>query len=380
MALVLTEEQNLLKNTAADFVKNESPVSRLRQLRDEGVEAGYSRPMWTRMAELGFPGVLIPEAYGGLGLGYTELACVLEEFGRNLVPEPMLSSVLLGANAVLLGGSEDLKKELLPAVAAGEVLLALAYHERKARFDAFRCQTRATASGGGYVLSGEKTLVFGAVGADKLVVSARSSGAPNHKDGIDLFLVDADAPGLQVVAQKTMHLRPAAKVVLSDVEVAASARLGGAGGGGAILEDVIDRATLGLAAEMLGASLAAFEMTLEYLKTRQQFGVAIGSFQALKHRAANMFVELELARSAVLGACDAMDGNHADVQQMVSLAKARVSDTAMLVGYEGIQMHGGIGMTDEHDIGFYAKRARGDELTFGDGAWHRDRFASLGGF
>jgi len=380
MSLILNEDQLLLKQSAADFVKNESPVARVRRIRDSQDADGFSRDLWKKMAELGWQGILIPEQYGGLGMGYLEMACVLEECGRNLVPEPLLSTVLLGANAILLGGSDEQRASQLPQVVDGSLLLALAYHERGARYDPFEVATTATRRGAGYVLSGEKTLVFDGHVADRLVVSARTSGQTDACDGISLFLVESGAPGLDVIPQSTMHLRNAALVRLSEVEVSSDALLGKEGAGGAVLADVIDRATVGLCAEMLGASQAAFDMTLDYLKTRKQFGVLIGSFQALKHRAARMYIELELARSSVLGACEALDTGAEDWRQAVSLAKARCSDMATLVGHEGIQMHGGIGMTDEHDIGFYAKRARGAELTFGDATYHRDRFAALSGF
>ena len=380
MALVLTEDQQMLKTSAADFVKKESPVTRVRQLRDSNDPVGYSPRVWAKMAELGWPAILLPEEYGGLGMGYVEMACVLEECGRNLVPEPLLSTVLLGANAVLLAGNEAQKKALLPGVADGTCTMALAWQERGARYDRTVSATRAEKKGSGYAIRGEKTLVLDGGSASTLIVVARTSGADADADGLSMFVVERGAAGLVTLPQKTMHLRPSAVVKFSDVEVSASMLLGEEGKAAAILDDVLDRATVGLCAEMLGNMRATFEMTLEYLKTRKQFGVPIGSFQALKHRAAKVFVELELARSAVLGAATALDGDAEDARALVSVAKARCSDAAVLTGYEGIQMHGGIGMTDEHDVGLYAKRLRGSEMTFGDAAWHRDRFATLQGF
>ncbi len=364
----------MLKQTAADFVRKESPISRLRQLRDSADAEGFSRGLWRKMAELGWQGILIPEAYGGLGMGYLDMACVLEECGRALLPEPLLSTVLLGGNAVLLAGTEEQKSDILPGVADGSRLLALAYHERETRYDFRQVAARAEVKGDGWLLSGEKVLVWNGQSADTLIVSARSA------ENLSLFLVSPDAAGVTVVRQSTMHLRPAAVVRFDGVELGPQSRLGLDDDAAAALEEVIDRATVGLCAEMLGATQAAAEMTLEYLKTREQFGVPIGSFQALKHRAAKLFIETELARSALLGACEALDEGRADAAALVSVAKAQCSETAVLAGYEGIQMHGGIGMTDEHDIGFFAKRARGDELTFGDADYHRDRFARLNGF
>ena len=263
---------------------------------------------------------------------------------------------------------------------AGDLLLALAYQEAQSRYDLCHVSTRAERAGDGWRLSGEKRLVLDGHVADRLVVTARSGGSERDRDGLTLFLLDADAPGITVTRQSTVDSRNAAIVRLDGVPAAPPDVLGEVGRGGALLGDVIDRATTGLCAEMLGSMEAAFTMTLEYLRTRQQFGAPIGSFQALKHRAANMFTELELARSAVLAAAMAIDEANPRAAEFVSVAKARCSDTFILIGNEGIQMHGGIGMTDEHDIGFFLKRARAAELTFGDAAFHRDRFAALQGF
>jgi len=380
MSLVLNEDQLILKQSAADFVKKESPVSRLRKLRDERDPDGFSRSVWRKMAELGWQAMLIPEPYGGLSMGYRDLACVFEECGRNLVPEPILATVVLGANAVLLGGSEQQKREILPRVADGSILMTVAFQEKGSRYDLTKVACRAVRRGSGYVLDGDKVLVMDAHVADFIVVAARTAGAPGERRGISLFLVPRGTPGVTIDRQEAVHLRNVAMVRLTEAEVASTALLGEEGGGLEVLEAVVDRATAALCAEMLGGMQAAFEMTLDYLKTRKQFGVLIGTFQALKHRAARMFVEIELARSAVMGACEAIDRGASDAPALVSAAKARCSDTAMLVGYEGVQLHGGIGMTDEHDIGFYLKRARGNEITFGDAAFHRDRFARIGGF
>ncbi len=380
MAYVLNEDQQLLKTTAADFIKKECPVSRLRSLRDSGNAGGFDRAMWSRMAELGWPAILVPERHGGLEMGMTELCCVLEEFGKNLVPEPLFTSALLGAGTLLAAADEPHCAALLPEIATGSSLVTLAYHERGSRYDFLRTTTRARKHGLGWIIDGEKSLVFDGYVADKFIVSARTDGGVADRDGITLFVIDAGAAGLTVTKQSTMHLRDHALVLLAGVEVNGAAVLGSEGCGGEILEDVLDRASVGLSAEMLGNAEGAFEMTLEYLKTRKQFGVLIGTFQALKHRAAELFTEIELSRSAVLGACHALDHGLPEARSLVSVAKARCSDTAVLAGYEGIQMHGGIGMTDEHEIGFYAKRAKASELTFGDAAYHRDRFARLAGF
>jgi alkylation response protein AidB-like acyl-CoA dehydrogenase len=312
-------------------------------------------------------------------MGLAELAVVLEALGRNLAPEPFLSTVLLGAHALLLGGTDAQKAEWLPGVASGDKLLALAQQEAKSRFDLNRVATRAERDGDAFVLTGEKIAVLDGASADAVVVVARSAGALTDEAGISLFLVPAGSAGLRVERQWRVDSRQAALVSLEGVRVGADALIGTEGGGLPLLSQVIDRATVGIAAEMLGSMSEAFERTLAYLKDRVQFGVPIGSFQALKHRAANLFIEVELCRSAVMAAARAVDEGLEEAPRLVSLAKARCSEAGVLVANEAIQMHGGIGMTDEHDIGFYLKRARVAELTFGDAAWHRDRWARLAG-
>lgn len=380
--LVLTEEQELLARTARELVSGRSSLRRIRALRDSDDADGFSRELWREMAALGWLGITLPEAYGGSGLGAMDQMVVLEEIGRGLMPEPMVSTVLLGANALLLGGSEAQKQEHLPAVAAGERLLAVAYQEARSRYDAHHVETKAAKAGSGWVLAGEKIQVLDGHVADRLVVSARTAGAARDASGITLFVLAPDAPGVAIERQARIDGRNAALVRLDDVRVDADAVLGTVGDGGGLLARVLDRATIGLSAEMLGSMSAAFEMTIEYLKTRVQFGVPIGSFQALKHRAAKMYVELELTRSAVMGAHRVIDEGKDDaaIARGASLAKARASDAFVLLANECVQMHGGIGVTDEHDIGFFFKRARVAEMTFGDAAWHRERTARLDGY
>ncbi len=379
--LVLTEEQELLRQTAADFVRQHSPVARVRRLRDAGDPVGFSPELWRRMAELGWPGIVLPEEYGGLGLGYAELVVVLEQLGTVLAPEPFLSTVLLCGNAVLLGGSAAQKQAILPGVAAGETILALAHHEPGARHATFRVAARAErTAGGGFRLSGEKDMVQDGHVADRLLISARLAGGRDDRDGIGLFLVERGATGVTVERQHLVDHRSAALVHLSGVEVAADAAVGEPGAAGELLERVLERAIVGLCGEMLGGMTRAFETTIAYLKERRQFGVPIGSFQALKHRAARMLIEVELARSAVMAAARALDAGSHDAALLASVAKARLSEGFVQVANEAVQMHGGIGMTDEHDIGFYLKHARAAELTLGDAPFHRDRFATLQGF
>jgi acyl-CoA dehydrogenase len=381
MALVLSEDQQILQATTREFVTGRSSLRRIRELRDEGAD-GFSRKLWRQMAELGWAGIVIPEHYGGAGLGYVDLMVVMEELGRGLVPEPMLSSVLLGANTLLLGGSDEQKWKYLPKVAAGDELLALAQQEPRSRYDLAHVETRAEKAGDGWRLTGEKIQVLDGAAADHLIVSARTSGGAREAAGVTLFLVARGADGLGVERQSRVDARGAALVRLEGVPVGLGAVVGEVGGGVAILQRVIDRATIALTAEMLGAMTVAFETTLDYLKTRQQFGKVIGSFQALKHRAARLYMELELARSLVMAAHAAVDAGQSDTEiaRMASMAKARLSDAYVLVANEAVQMHGGIGMTDEHDIGFFLKRARAAEIQFGDAVFHRGRVATLDGY
>jgi alkylation response protein AidB-like acyl-CoA dehydrogenase len=377
MTFVRTEEQDILAHTAREFVTGRSPLKRVRELRDDAT--GFSRQLWKAMADLGWLGIVVPEEYGGAGLGWADLAVVMEEAGRGLLPEPLVGSVLLATTAILLGGSDAQKHGHLPAMTAGTRIGALAYQETGSRYDVTRVATRAERAGSGWKLTGEKVQVLDGHVADWLVVSTRTSAEP---DAVTLFLVPADASGVVVERQWRVDSRPAAIVRFDGVTVPADAVLGVEGQGAALLERVLDRAMVALAADMLGGMTAAFEMTLDYLKTRKQFGVPIGSFQALKHRAAKLFVETELARSVVTAASHALDDGASDhdVARLASAAKARLSEAFLLVGYEGVQMHGGIGMTDEHDVGLYLKRARGAELQFGDAAFHRDRIARLDGY
>jgi acyl-CoA dehydrogenase len=382
MALALTEEQEILQRTVREFVQSRSPLTRVRALRDAGSGDGFSRELWAEMARLGWLGIVVPERYGGAGLGWTDLMVVLEELGRGLVPEPMVGTVLLGATTLLLGGSEAQRAAHLPAIVAGNEYVALAYQEPASRYTLHHVETRAERAGSGWTLRGEKAHVIDGHSADWFVVSARSAGAPRDEAGITLFLVPRAARGLRVERQQRVDGRGAALLHLDGVGVGDDAVVGEVGQCAALLGRVLDRAAIGLCAEMLGGMSACFEMTLEYLRTRKQFGVPIGSFQALKHRAARMFVELELVRSIVLAAHRALDDGADDprIARLASAAKARCSDAFVLVGNEGVQMHGGIGMTDEHDVGFFLKRARAAEITFGDAAFHRDRVARLDGY
>jgi len=379
MSLVLTEEQELIKQAAAEFLKERAPVSHLRKMRDTDDPIGFSKALWSEMAELGWAGIPFDEDVGGAGLGFAELGVIVEECGRTLAPYPFVSTVVLGGGAVALAGSEAQKQAILEGVCKGETLLALAFQETS-RFAPFAINTKAEKNGGGYRLSGEKIFVLDGHVADHLIVAARTSGVAGESAGVTLFLVDPQTNGCTVERTKMIDSRNAARVTLSDVTVAADSVLGVIVGGGDILETVLDRATAVLSAELVGVIGEVFERTIEYLKTREQFGVTIGTFQALKHRAADMFCEAELAQAVTLDALRALDEERSHAARTISAAKARCSDTASLVTCEGLQMHGGIGMTDEEEIGLFLKRAKAAELTFGDSAYHRDRFARLTGF
>ena len=381
MPMILNEEQNMLKDAAKSFCEENAPIGQLRKLRDDDSADGFDRDTWSQMVELGWAGIPFPEEHGGLAFGYKGLGVVTEETGRTLAASPLFATVWLGGTILNLGGSAAQKAELLPKVAGGELLLALALEESH-RHNPYGVAATATAADGGYRLSGSKKFVLDGHVADKLIVAARTAGAAGDRDGISLFLVDRDADGVAVTRTKMVDSRNAANVELSDVAVGGDALIGEEGKGADVLDPTLDIARIGIAAEMLGSTQECFDRTVQYLKDREQFGVPIGSFQALKHRAANMFCEIELSKSCVLEALSALDEERdsGEVAKLASLTKAKVGETFHTVSREGIQMHGGIGMTDEFDIGFFIKRAAVTEQTFGDVNFHRNRYGELEGY
>ena len=381
MAMILNEEQTMLKDSAKDFCATNAPIGQLRKLRDEENPDGFDRGTWASMVELGWAAIPWSEDHGGLAFGYKGLGVVTEESGRTLTASPLYASVWVGGTLINLGGSDEQKAELLPQLAAGELLLALALEESH-KHDPYGIQTTASAMEDGYVLDGNKTFVLDGHVADKLIVAARTSGEVGSREGISLFLVDREANGVSVTRTIMADSRNAANVKLDAVKVGNDALLGTADTAADTLDQALDIARIGLSAEMLGGIQECFERTVEYLKERKQFGVAIGSFQALKHRAADMFCEIELSKSCVLEALTALDEqrDRDEVAKLASLAKAKVGETYNLVSREGIQMHGGIGMTDEFDIGFFIKRAAVAEQTFGDVNFHRNRYGELEGY
>jgi alkylation response protein AidB-like acyl-CoA dehydrogenase len=380
MSLVLTEDQTMLARTASAFITEHSPIARLRKLRDSKDERGYSPAVYKQMAELGWTAIPFSEQDGGLGMGCAEVVIVTEALGRALAPEPLIPSIALAGQVLALGGTAAQKAAWLTPAIAGEKVLTAAYAEPGSRFDLARVNARAERASGGYRLNGEKTLVWAGQCADAYVVAARTSGGGHETAGITLFLVPASTAGVSSERQQRVDSQNSAIVRFKDVALKDTDVIGTANDGHTLLARAVDRATVALCGEMLGGMSEAFDRTLAYLKERKQFGVPIGSFQALKHRAAKMFIEIELSRSAVVAAARALDEGNAEAEALVSVAKARLSDAYCLVANEAVQMHGGIGMTDEHDIGFFMKRARACEMTFGDAAYHRDRFARASGF
>ncbi len=379
MPMILNEEQNMLKDSAKDFCTNNAPIAQLRKLRDENSADGFDRDTWQAMVELGWAGIPFPEEYGGLAFGYKGLGVVTEETGRTLTASPLFATVWVGGTAVNLGGSEEQKAAILPKVASGELLLALALEESH-RHSPYGVAATATETDGTWHVTGEKTFVLDGHVAGKLIVVARTAGAAGDRDGITLLLVDAGADGVAITRTLMADSRNAANVTFSNV--AAEGVLGEVGKGADVLDRTLDIARIGIAAEMLGSTEECFERTIAYLKEREQFGVPIGSFQALKHRAADMFCEIELSKSCVLEALTALDEERdpEEIAKLASLAKAKVGETFNTVSREGIQMHGGIGMTDEFDIGFFIKRAAVTEQTFGDVNFHRNRYGELEGY
>jgi alkylation response protein AidB-like acyl-CoA dehydrogenase len=371
-ALVLNDEQQMLKDAAKRFFSESAPVSQLRSLRDSRDDAGFSRELWQSMVEMGFAGTLIDEAFGGSAFGSVGMGQVFEQAGRNLSASPLFSSGVLCASLIALAGSEQQQAELLGAIASGSLLMALALDERP-RHAPSVIETRAEPTSDGFVLNGSKRFVVDGHVADKLIVVARMA------DGLGLFLVPRDAAGVSLERRIMADSRNAAAVRLENVRVAEADRLA-VGDAQQALDRALDLANAQLAAELLGISLEAFERTVAYLQERKQFGVVIGSFQALQHRAAHMFSELELVKSVVLKALTALDAADPDAASLVSLAKAKSCEVAELVTNEAIQLHGGMGMTDEFDIGLFIKRARVVQHLLGDYRFHADRFARLRGY
>lgn len=369
MGLVLDEDQLHLREQARKLLKSKAPISSLRALRDGKDMTGFSPSLWQEMSSLGWAGILVPEQSGGTGLGYQELGILLEEQGRQLTASPLWSTALAGTTALLASNNGTIRNAFLPEVAAGKAVLALAVDET-AHHNPASVTSIAEPAGAGYRITGRKRWVSDGHVADLLIVLAAEQGRPG------LFCVPADSPGVTRHRRWTVDSRGWADIELDGVNIPVENRLGGPD----LVEQVLDAARIGVCAEMLGGISEAFERTLDYLKIRTQFGVPIGSFQALQHRAAQMFCEMELTRSVVMEALTALDEKRPDVPLLASAAKVQAGETSRLVSNEAVQMHGGIGVTDEHEIGFFLKRARVLEQLLGAAHFHRDRYAALSGY
>lgn len=376
MALVLTEEQSLLRDSARGLISDKAPVSHLRQLRDNKDATGFSREVWLAFVEMGFSGLLVPEQFGGSGLGCVEAGVVMEEIGRTLMPSPFLSTAVLAASALSRGGSDAQKSHYLPKISDGSLLAALAIDEG-AKHRPLQTRMQAVRSGNGFKLSGDKAFVVDGHTADLLIVAARTAGAAGEQNGLTLFLVDPKAKGIATERTAMVDSHNAARIVFDNVQVNADGVLGEVDHGGALLEGVLNIGRGAVAAEMVGLSEEVFGRTVGYLKERKQFGKLIGEFQALQHRAANLYIEIEITRAAVLKALQALDGDFEKAGAAVAVAKARAGSTATLAVQEGVQMHGGMGMTDQFDIGFFMKRARVCQELFGDSNFHADQLARM---
>jgi alkylation response protein AidB-like acyl-CoA dehydrogenase len=368
-----SEEQEMLRSSARDFLGKEAPMTYVRRMMED--EVGFTADLWKRMADLGWMGLILPERYGGAGLDFVDLVVVLEEMGRVVLPGPFFSTVVLGGVALLEGGSDAQKDALLPKLAAGEVRITLAQLEPSGRWDADGIALQAKAERGGFVLDGTKLFVPDAHVADHFVVAGRAPGS-RGAEGVSLFLVDARSPGVTVTQLKTMdQTRKLGEVVLKDVRVPGDALLGSAGAGWNLLDRIADRGKVGLCAEMCGGAQRVLEMSVEYAKVREQFGKPIGSFQAIQHKCANMLVEVESSKSVTYYAAWAVANDVAEAPLAAAMAKAYCSDAYRHVSGEGIQIHGGIGFTWEHDMHIYFKRAKSSEVTFGDATWNRELVA-----
>jgi alkylation response protein AidB-like acyl-CoA dehydrogenase len=361
MSLVLTEEQGMLRDSARAFLADHAPVSQLRGLRDRRDADGCSRPLWAQFAEMGFTGVLVPEDHGGMGLGHVEAGLVMEEIGRHLTASPFLASSVVAATALRHGAAHHLTR-----IASGAAIATLAVDEGR-KHDPSRITTTATPADGGWALTGEKVFVVDGHIADLLLVAARVG------DATALFVVDAKAVEIERVAMVDAH--NAARLKFSGVRVASHDRLGDDA-----LDAALDAGRVAVAAELLGLADEAFARTVTYLKERRQFDRIIGEFQALQHRAAVLYVEIEMTRAAVLKAQQALDAGAAQASALASVAKAKAGTTATLAVQEGGQMHGGMGMTDEFDMGFFMKRARVLQELYGDASFQADRLARLKGY
>ena len=376
MPLVLSDEQIMLRDNARGFLSKKAPIAHLRHLRDTHDADGFSRPLWKDFVEMGWAGILVPQEYGGLGLGHVEAGVVMEELGRTLTPSPFLSTAILAANALARAGNEKQKNEYLSRIVAGDLIGTLAVDE-SAKHRPDKTAMAATRSGNGFILNGAKTFVLDGHVANLFIVAARTAGTPGETKGVTLFLVDSTAKGIRAERTPMVDTHNAARVTFDNVNVGADHVLGKVDAGWDALEGTLNVGRAVVAAELMGAADEAFTRTVGYLRERKQFGRLIGEFQALQHRAAYLYCELEVSRSAVLKALQMLDDSFETAGAIVSIAKAKAGQSATLAVQEAVQMHGGIGMTDEFDIGLFMKRVRVGQELFGDANFHADRLARL---
>ena len=379
MKLILTEEEQFLKDTAKSFAEERSPITHFRSLRDNSDPMLWDKNIWNEMSKLGWPGIMIPEEFGGSNFGLSGICVVLQECAKTLTPSPLFASGVLGAYAINNYGTKEQKEKYLPLIASGELTTSVAVDE-SSHHNPYDTVLIAKKSSDEYILSGKKNFVIDGTSSDLLIVLARTSGEKGDLTGLTLFLVDPTNEGIDRIKLEMADSRNYANIIFDNVKISSKNILGDIEAGGEAIDDVLDIGRIAMSAEMLGNSEAAFETTLDYLKQRKQFGVLIGSFQALQHRAAEMFCEIELTKSSVIAAMRAADERSNDVQRLSSLAKTVAGETLHLVSNEAIQMHGGIGVTDEYDIGFFLKRARVAEQIFGSAKFHTERYANLSGF
>ena len=378
MPLYLDEDQAALQDSVRPFMAEQAPVAHLREFRDMDCKDGFSHDLWKRFGEMGFTGILVREEDGGLGMGHVEAGVVLEEIGRNLTPSPFLATAVAGVAALNEAGA-NLREKYLPGIVAGETVLGIAIDEG-AKHRPERIAMKAERSGNGFMLSGKKQFVLQGGSADALIVAARTGGSAGETDGLTLFAVDKEASGLSLENARLVDSAMAAHVDFDGVEVTADAVVGEVDQGWAVLRKVLAATRVGSASEMIGVGSGAMGMTVDYLKQRKQFGRLIGEFQALQHRAAHLYGELEIARAAVLKAQQLLDADSEEAELWVSIAKAKAGAASDLAVREGVQMHGGMGMTDEYDIGLYMKRDRALAEFMGDSNYHANRVAELSGY
>ncbi len=379
MPLYYDDDQTMLADSARQFMAEEGAIkTQLRHWRDTGCKDGFGHELWKQFGEMGFTGILVSEDDGGLGMGHVEAGIVLEEIGRNLTPSPFLTSSVLAATALGQAG-DDLRGRYLPGLLSGESVFAVAVDEG-AKHRPERIRTRAEKSGNGFKLSGKKDFVIHGASADMIIVAARTSGSDEDAEGITLFAVPRDTAGLKQDAVKLVDSSVATHMVLDNVELDGGAVIGEVDGGREVLNRMLNAGRIGAAAEGVGVARGAMDMTVDYLKQRKQFGKLIGEFQALQHRAAHLYSEVEISRAAVIKAQQLLDADAPSAALMVSVAKAKVGQTAGLAVREGVQMHGGIGMTDEYDIGLYMKRDRALQEFLGDVYYHAERVAQISGY